>query len=302
MPLIKQAKHIILIALATAIPSAFVHSTDLAAQGQDRRAIYQARKFGIGAEYEVHIRHHQPHQSDLGWMALPDALVKPSRAFVGNTPWVHIRLEHRILGAVTVTDSLLRPATGQGIQRIVRRQRRDHTNFKASHFGNGGIHVLRLRDDAALTELDWSEASNSYEAYPAWFTEYARLTDVSALFFLLGSDALQIPGGQLEMPVITDGRLMQLEMRAHEFAAVSAKYVDYSTGTTQRARESRAAVLVSVRARHLDPGANDDGMTILGMTGDLQLLVDLEWRMPLRISGRAARLGQIELHLRGIEF
>jgi hypothetical protein len=297
-----QASHNVAVTLAIVTVTALFSATLAAAQEQDRRAVYQARKFGIGAEYEVQIHHHQPDSTALGWMALPQDLVQPADAFAGEAPWVHVRLEHRILGARTTTDSLLRPTTGKALQRIVRRQRRDHTNFKVTHFDTSGIHVLRLRDSALLTELDWSAATSSYEAYPAWFTDPTLLTDVSALFLLLGNDALQVPGGQLQVPVFTDGRLMQLELQAHDFAAVSTRYVDYATDTGQRTRESRSAVLVSARTRHLDPQASDDGMTILGMTGELQLLVDREWRLPLRISGRAPRLGKIELHLRGIEF
>ena len=222
--MIKHATQIILITLATAFFSPVIHPASHAAHAQDRLAIYHARKFGIGAEYQVHIRYHTPAQTSLGWMALPDALLAPSQAFAAATPWVQISLTHRILGSVTRTDSLLQPDNGRAIQRIVRREQREYTNFKVSHFGNEGIHVLRLRSGADLAELDWNYATSRYEPYPLWFGEPGRLTDVSALFFLLSNDALQVPGGQLQMPVFTDGQLMQLELQAHEYVAVGTRY------------------------------------------------------------------------------
>ena len=43
-------------------------------------------------------------------------------------------------------------------------------------------------------------------------------------------------------------------------------------------------------------------MEILGMQGDLEILLDAFHRVPLRISGRAAKVGKVKLLLKKLEF
>ena len=248
-PLCQRMQCRFLISLVMAVGLVTAALPARANQAENLRVFYHATKFGIGVDYEIRIRRRSPEPADLGWMVLPQQQAQPTSDNTVDNTWVHVQLKRGFLGRSTMTDSLLLPATGAVIQRIVRRQRRDHTKYKASQFGAEGVRILRLRDDAPLSALDWTQARVSFDAHPDGFEDHAWVTDVSAIFFLLGREVLHQPGGLLEMPVFTDSRLMQLRLQAQRTTRVRSNYVEYSADTKHRRKEMRDALLVAVGAR-----------------------------------------------------
>lgn len=59
---------------------------------------------------------------------------------------------------------------------------------------------------------------------------------------------------------------------------------------------------VRIDASHLGPESDPDDLALLGMQGDLEVLVDSHWRVPLVLSGRAPGVGRVSLKLQRLTF
>ena len=199
------------------------------------------------------------------------------------------------------TDTLLQPGNGLAIQRIVRSRRDEQLRYKATQYGTNGIRILRIRDEPETANIDWLQATTTYLPYPAWFGDGVAVSDPSALFYMLSRDDLQHPGDTLQMPVFSNDHLVLLELKVKELRRWKSRYIERSEAGEREVRERRPAILIKVDARHLDPDSREEDMEILGMQGDLEILLDASHRVPLRISGRAAKVGKVRLVLRKLE-
>ena len=275
--------------------------TGQAAEPPDRRAIYQATKFGISVNYDLQIRRQAYDAPALAWMQLPPDAQAETRTHTPGAPWIHVTLQHRVLGSLTATDVLLEPKQARATQRIVRRERADYTSYKVTQLGDAGVRRLRLRDSGALAEIDWRRAKSSVLPYPEGFEAGHRVSDATALFVLLGRDDLQHPGQRLQLPVYSNDHLLGVELVAENFTSVMSKVIDMSGDGDREIFEKRQALQIRIHVTPLNPITREEDMVLLGMQGGLTMLVDREWRTPLQISGRLPDIGALDLRLTRIE-
>ncbi len=275
--------------------------TGQAAEPPDRRAIYQATKFGISVNYDLQIRRQAYDAPALAWMQLPPDAQAETRTHTRGAPWIHITLQHRVLGSLTATDVLLEPAQARALQRIVRRQRADYVSYKVTQLGDAGVRRLRLRDSGARADIDWRRAKSSVLPYPKEFETGHRVSDATGIFVLLGRDALQQPGQRLQLPVYSNDHLLGVELSAENFTSVMSKVIEMSGDGEREIFEKREALRVRIHVTPIDAITREEDMVLLGMQGGLTMLVDREWRTPLQISGRLPDIGDLDLRLTRIE-
>ncbi|MCZ6871439.1 MAG: DUF3108 domain-containing protein [Gammaproteobacteria bacterium] len=264
-------------------------------------ATYHGRKFGIGIHYDVQIRSQAYDAAGLRWMQLPVDDVAQTRTQAADQPWIHLVLNHRVLGVSATTDTLLDPANGLVIQRIVRRKRGGQVRYKATQYGSVGTRTLRTTNALKPADIEWTEARSSYQPYPPWFGEGTTVSDASALFYLLSGDALQHPGDQLQIPIFSNEHLTLLEFKVTKLTTLKVNYVERSAIAERRIKERRPALLITVGARHLDSDSQEKDLQVLGMQGDLQIFLDTALRVPLRISGRVPKIGKLKLRLKRVD-
>jgi len=269
---------------------------------QDRRAVYGGSKFGIDIDYEVQIHRRAAGAPALQWMQLPGSIRAGTRAISSGDWWIHVRLKQRLLHSAVTSDSVLDPTQGRTLQRIVQRQRDSYVSYKVTQFGSAGLVLLRLRQDKSVQYPDWLQAKSSYRAYPDRLSDGSGVADPNALFYLLGSKTLQQAGGELQFPVFSDNQLLQVNMRARGVRTVEVALVARPNGAERRINGPREAQFVTIEARPLEPDAEDEDVTVLGMRGRINMLVDREWGVPLKISGQVPPVGEVELELERLEF
>ena len=274
----------------------------IAAERHESRAVYQGSKFGIDIDYEVRIQYESSDAPALQWMQLPNDELSGARSIESVSRWAHVVVKRRILGAVTVSDALVDPARGRTIQRIVQRPGDRYVSYKATQFGSTGIRLLRLRKDNAERSVDWMQAKPSRLAYPDWLGNEPGVSDPNSLFYLLGSEPLQHPGAVLQLPLFSNNQLLLVTLHARDLTNAEAALIESAGGTERAINGRREALLVSIEAKYLDPGSAAEDMTVLGMRGRIEMLMDREWGVPLQISGRVPKFGTVQLHLERVEF
>lgn len=280
-------------------------------------ATYHGRKFGIGINLKVQIGLINYASTAPQWMQLPEDGQAQTRSPFPEQPWIHITLQRRLFGRSTTTDTLLDPRNGSAIQRIVQRKDGNRFRYKATQYGPSGVRVLRTTSAKDPIEVDWQQASSTYQSYPSSFADGLAVSDASVLFYLLSRTDLRNPGDSLQIPILGNERLILLELTVVELttsktnyiervATVQARAVETATETTdptteRKVKERRPAILINVDAKQLDSDAQATDVLVLGMEGDLEILLDAAYRMPLRISGRTPKFGKVHLRLKKVD-
>lgn len=274
----------------------------LAAVGEESvHAQYYGSKLGISINYLLHINHQDAAAPVPQWMQLPQDRQTPTRTLAPGQPWVHIMLQHSLLGSTTITNSILEPQHGLAVQRIVARPRDTYTRYKATQFASNGIRELRLRHSPPSALINWTRARLRHHPYPQGFEGGAGVSDTSALFYLLGSSDLQQPGGRIQTTLFSNGELMMVELRAGKVVSVNTRYIQVTGDSQQQITGPRDALRVYIQAQALAADSSKSDLTVLGIQGDLHMLIDREHHIPLRITGRVPWLGQAELQLQRLD-
>lgn len=278
-------------------------------------ATYHGRKFGIGINLKVQIGLRNYDSTAPQWMQLPED--GHARSPFPEQPWVHITLQRRVFGRSTTTDTLLDPRNGSAIQRIVQRKDGNRFRYKATQYGPSGVRVLRTTSATDPIEVDWQQASSTYQSYPSGFTDGLAVSDASVLFYLLNRTDLRNPGDSLQIPILGNERLILLELTVVELTTSKTNYIErvatvqapadetatetIDPTTERKVKERRPAILINVDAKQLDSDSQATDVVVLGMEGDLKILLDAVHRMPLRISGRTPRFGKVHLRLKKVD-
>ena len=112
---------------------------------------------------------------------------------------------------------------------------------------------------------------------------------------------MQEPGGAMQLPVFSEGHLLSVNLVAVEDTRVMSDVIEITQDAEWRRVAERDALRVNISATHLDPTARAEDLVLLGMQGELAMLVDREWRTPLQIRGHLPNVGELVLRLTRIE-
>jgi hypothetical protein len=168
--------------------------------------------------------------------------------------------------------------------------------------------VTRVRRDPLPGEVDlppaqWSKTSLEEVSFPhlpansVVTTPYALLILASSLPFT--ANANEGAGRGAEIYIHTDHNLYQVDLERGEDSSLQASYLLYdSNGKDQRHEEKRRVETIHLRAHATAHAPDKPDFELLGLRGELTLLVDSETRLPLRLMGTAPRLGKAHLDLK----
>jgi hypothetical protein len=263
-------------------------------------AAFQARKFGIKMSYDVALAVIERSSAHTLGLSPPDGVA--GQQVVGDG-LVEAQLTSRVLGRDSTTHTLLWPATGAAVQRVVRRDRITKTSVKATQFARDGVRTLRTRTDSgSVGEIDWGSVRSSLRSYPPSVPQGRGLSDPTGLFFWLSGDQLEALGDSFRVPVFTDDQFVLMVMTVVESTSVDARFTERSGSSETLVEENRPALRVEITAQRLVPEKGDEApnIDVLGLRGAITVLVDQAHRVPLRISGRAGRLGRVHFVLRKV--
>jgi hypothetical protein len=190
------------------------------------------------------------------------------------------------------------PETGQALQQ----QQLDtgkRNRFRVTRFCEEGIDSRRQQPaegEAKRPHEEWTDRSRNWEAYPGWAGDDLLVVDPTALFYIVAAAPLEKPGDRYQVPVFTKGNLILVEMTVRAIDKARVDYASSSAGSS-RVKGSVDALRISLDAQHLDPDSKETDLELLGLRGDVEMLVDREKRLPLEISGKVPIAGTVRVRL-----
>jgi hypothetical protein len=205
------------------------------------------------------------------------------------------------VGRQSATTLWLDGATGAAIQRIQvdtgNRQR--HRIYRFTDMG--AWHRTERPANSRESKLpaeQWTDRSEGFRPYPPE-AKGLIITEPAALLWLISAAELTRSGDQMELFTFSRRQVHRVSIRV---AGTKVARVDYreSTGTGARQRRGEVEVLqLLIRGQPLHEQADeDDEFELLGLQGDIELLLEPTARAPLALSGRAKIVGQVVFRLR----
>lgn len=181
---------------------------------------------------------------------------------------------------------------------------RTDRRFKSYDYHSDGI--ARLRKDpaggeAALPVEQWSISKQQHIEYPD-LPEGAVLTTPYALFLLASDPRLASRDGQLCVYVHTDYNVYQVTLvNSGEQKLVASYTLTKGDEVTQYRKQSVVVDRIQLTVVPFSEPARPD-FGVMGLSGEISFLVEQELRLPLRIQGRAPRVGDTHIDMTGAHY
>jgi hypothetical protein len=255
------------------------------------RATYRASKFGLSIEATIELAS----ASDRGVMPWPDDF-EGEGVLPRDGRWMSLVLDRSGLGRSSRTRLLLDADDGRAIQRS---RLELGSSDKVTRYGTTGILVVRRRPEpgeSGRPAPTWPDVSTRFEPFPRDAQIAHGVSDPSALFYVLAAGALRRPGDSWTIPVFASDAMANVEMRAKGWEQIEVDHVDGSERAPRTVRALHVAVATTSNNRRVD-----DEVNVLGISGDFEVWLDPERRVPVLIRGRAPLVGQVDIRLRQVE-
>jgi hypothetical protein len=146
----------------------------------------------------------------------------------------------------------------------------------------------------------WTDRSEASNAYPDIVAGRPVLEPTSLLWLLAISD-LQRAGDRVDLLVYSRKHVNRV---VAEVVGTRLERFDYRehAGTRERRRQGRMQFLrIRISGTSVAPAPNQgNDFELLGLRGDMELLLDPATRVPVELSGRAKVIGEIALRIRSV--
>jgi len=175
--------------------------------------------------------------------------------------------------------------------------------YRAYRFAERYVHsFLRKpeRDQKTLPPARWTETRDERWPHPSWAGERLVVTSPSALFYILSTAQLEKPGDTVVLPVFsrTAVNLMRIRVEGETRQKVDFRVATPGSKST-RIRGRRNVLKITLTAQPLDKALKSD-FQFLGLQGNVEILLDPQYRVPLEIKGSIPHAGRVKVKLRKI--
>jgi hypothetical protein len=195
-------------------------------------------------------------------------------------------------------------ADGAVLQRV-RSRYGEEASEKTYRFTREGVYRVK-REPADRSESDlppprWSRVTDTFYGYPEGVQGCARVTESSALLYLLS--AMETGGTALQGEQCVFGRkhLHRVRLRPRGERDLKVDYRRRSAGgpegAWERVRGRVTAVQVAVGLAD-GGGGHDDDFRFLGLEGEVRVALDRRSGLPLEVAGVIPGFGRATFHLR----
>lgn len=161
----------------------------------------------------------------------------------------------------------------------------------------------QTRWPASEQEIDrppdqWTERSEGLRAYPPTAAGLS-ITDPAALLWLIAASDLARPGDRLELHTFSRRRVHRVSVEVLSPTQASIEFEAHDGRGVWQRRGKMSTLRLRIRGEPLQQEqGGDDEFELLGLQGDIDLLLDPASRAPLALSGKAKIVGQVTFQLR----
>lgn len=258
---------------------------------------YRASKLMVTATSKVRIGAEPAVRAASHWIdAAPGRPVSAMGAEV-----IRVRLQSEILGKKSDLDLWLDPVSAAAIQRIQLETGKKvrHHRHRALRFTQTGVFNVTHRATDDTVDRPWRDwdPREVFEPFPTDMGVESRVTEPSALFYLLAVADLDQVGDSLTTFVFSKGQVMRVRLTAVERTEVKVDFIEVGDSGERRIRGRREVLRIDLDGTPVSPEGSDRDFEFLGLRGDVAIYLEPDLRLPLQISGNIRYAGKSQVRL-----
>lgn len=230
----------------------------------------------------------------------------PVKTIEGLEPPGDSALELRLRSRGMGRDSEIRlwfTDRARALQRTQHEDGKKRARHVVYRFGREGVERRRWEPETdaqvALPYLEWTDVTDSSYPYPAGSAGHRPVIEASMLLWLVSAAELNRPGDRLELLAFSERRLNRVEITVEELTTRKLDYEEESPSGRRTLRGPTEVLRLSIHGEPVQTGSGDD-FEFLGLSGNLELLLDPSSRVPVEVSGRVKYAGHVRVKLQRV--
>ncbi len=219
-----------------------------------------------------------------------------------------LRADSRVLGRQSTARLWMASSDVAAFQRDeLSRGRR----YKIYRYADTGVYVQTRRPaggERRKPHARWSLVEAAYSPHPIALEAGQRIAEPLALLLVVSAASLDQVGDTAEILVLSKGLLVDVEMQVIARELSSVRYTEVSRAGSREVSGPVDVLRIAVRGRQAgarggraSAGLESADLVLMGLKGDLEMLLDADSKIPLRIVGKIPLLGRVRLHLRRVQ-
>jgi hypothetical protein len=199
----------------------------------------------------------------------------------------------------TEVSLLLNPVSGAAIQRVST-DSGNKNRFRIYRFTDAGAyHRTRWprKGEEKKPPEEWSEQTEGLRPYP---TNQAseNVTESTGLIYVAAASDLNQPGDQMKILTYARSHLYRVSLVVAEPVRITVDYQETKAGKTVGRKSKLSPLRILIRGEPAENGDEKDEFEMLGLKGDIELLLEPETRLPLQLNGNVKIVGRVSFRLR----
>lgn len=152
------------------------------------------------------------------------------------------------------------------------------------------------QEEESLAPEQWSNRAEEPSAYPPAARGEAVIEPIS-LLWLVSAAELRKPGDRMAVLAFSRHDVYRVTAEVTGSGKTRVDYRERRAGIDKTRQGAVRALHIHIRGINIEPNKEDD-FELLGLRGEMSLLLDPVTRVPLELSGSAKIVGQIAMQLR----
>lgn len=199
-------------------------------------------------------------------------------------------------GLHSKTTLWMDPGTGNSLQYEVRDSGK-RSRERVVRFTDAGAYHRTRRPRPSESESDsksWTDESSGFWPYSQRLAGTTVLDSLGLLYFIAGSNLAQT-GDQMEVLVFQKRQLVRVRLTVDGLHDAPVAYRATGDDGSRSCRGSARALRIRLTVLPFGTGKVD--FDFLGLKSDIVVYIEPQSRLPLRIEGRAAIIGRVDVTL-----
>lgn len=260
------------------------------------RAEYAATKFFVTVNVDVDLTVQPAAAAAAAMLPAPGHTALP----VGAPPVVLSTIVNKVVGQHTTVKLWSRPDF-QTLQRTALYTGRKYW-YRLFRYTDDGVYSLKHRPADGEQERDvaqWSERNEDF--YPHLAEWKGRvITEPEVLFHYLAVTPISTATPDFEFLTMDRGQALRVMLNVDGTRQVNHAYEIAGAQGGKRNDAAVDAVRLRLHVAPLSKDAQASDVKFLGLTGDVELLVDPQRRLVVELSGSADHIGEVKFILRRV--